>query len=222
MAHKHPILLVDEEGMLRDALSAMLNLHDDYATVGAVSAPALSSLALPTTPEIVILDFGALQPTATDIVPAIRLRWPEAKILVLTFRRDDETIEAALHAGVDGYLLKTDTRRELLSALTNVLESKRHISPSIFDRVVSGYVRKHSHSVQRRADGLSDRERAVMRRIAQGYRTREIAEQLSLSYKTIEKHRSTLMRKLGLRTATAVAAYAIANGYLEQGVDASS
>jgi len=85
----------------------------------------------------------------------------------------------------------------------------------MFDRVVHGYVRKHTLEQKHESDGLSEREREVMRRIAKGYRTREIAQDLSLSHKTIEKYRSNLMRKLGLKTATAVAAYAIAHGYLE-------
>jgi DNA-binding NarL/FixJ family response regulator len=220
MGRKYQVLLVDEEGLLRESLCARINLEEDYQVLGAVTdATALEALCLPLSPDIVILDFGVLGLSGTEAVKAIRQRWPATRILVLTFRREDEIIEAALRAGVDGYLLKTDSGAEFVTALASIVEHKRYISPSIFDRVVSGYVRKHSRAQLRNSDGLSDRERAVMRRIAQGYRTREIAEQLSLSYKTIEKHRSTLMRKLGLRTATAVAAYAIANGYLEVKAD---
>ena len=80
---------------------------------------------------------------------------------------------------------------------------------------MSGYIRSQAAVTRHNGpESLSDREREVMKLIAAGYRTREIAEQLSLSHKTIEKHRSNLMRKLGLRSATAVAAYAIANGYV--------
>jgi DNA-binding NarL/FixJ family response regulator len=111
--------------------------------------------------------------------------------------------------------LKSDTRLELVNALRSIKEGQRYVSPTIFDRVVSGYVRKHALADQQRSDGLTEREREVMKRIAQGRRTREIAHELSLSHKTIEKYRSNLMHKLGLKTATAVAAYAIANGYLE-------
>jgi DNA-binding NarL/FixJ family response regulator len=95
----------------------------------------------------------------------------------------------------------------------SLIDRKRYISPSIFERVVNGFV---SQRPQARADpdGLSDREREVMKLIATGLRTREIAEKLSVSHKTVEKHRTNLMRKLGLRTAAAVAAYAISNGYL--------
>jgi DNA-binding NarL/FixJ family response regulator len=133
---------------------------------------------------------------------------------VLTFQRDDVAIESALRAGVDGYLLKSDRRAELLNAMHSVIERRRYISPSIFDRVVNGFVSQRAQARHAESDGLSDREREVMRLIAQGLRTREIAVKLSVSHKTVEKHRTNLMRKLGLRTAAAVAAYAITNGYL--------
>jgi two-component system, NarL family, response regulator NreC len=220
VAHnKHAILLIDEEGLLRDALCTLIDSEENYEVVGSgTAAQVLDGHAPSVTPEIVVMEFGLGEVRGPETVQALRTRWPAVRVLVLTQRREDPIIEAALRAGVDGYLLKTDTRIEFLHALGAVLEGTRYISPAIFDRVVSGYVRKHVQA-DRLGDGLSQRERAVLKRIGQGLRTREIAAELSLSYKTIEKHRSTLMRKLGLRTATAVAAYAIANGYLHDDID---
>jgi two-component system response regulator NreC len=100
-------------------------------------------------------------------------------------------------------------------AIRAVADEKRYISPTLLDRAVSGYLGKQPPQLGS-ADALSPRERQVMRKIALGFRTREIAVQLSLSHKTIEKHRSSVMRKLGLRSATAVAAYATAHGYLDR------
>lgn len=128
--------------------------------------------------------------------------------MILTFRRDELSVRGALRAGVDGYLLKSDTRVELAHALHAMREGKRYITPSVSER---GAARAPPVPL----DALSDRERLVMTRIAQGRRTREIATELSLSMKTIEKYRGNLMRKLGLKTAAAVAAFAIANGYVE-------
>jgi DNA-binding NarL/FixJ family response regulator len=216
MRRKHQILLIDEEGLLRDGLCALFNLEEEFGVLGVmVGGPAVATASLAADPDVVVTEFATSGAHGPDTIKAVQQRWPNTPILVLTLRREDEIIEAALRAGVDGYCLKTDSRLELMAALNTVMERKRYISPSIFDRVVNGFVRKHSRGQPRESGGLSEREREVMRRIAQGYRTREIADQLSLSHKTIEKHRSTLMRKLGLRTATAVAAYAIAHGYLE-------
>jgi two-component system, NarL family, response regulator NreC len=214
MRRKLQVLLIDEEGLLRDGLCAMINLEESFAVAGVISGTAaIHTVTVPTDPDLVVADFGAPAVRGLETVVAARSRWPNVPILVLTFQRDDAAIESALRAGVDGYLLKTDRRAELLNAMHSVIERKRYISPSIFDRVVNGFVSQRALK-QAESDGLSDREREVMRLIAQGLRTREIAEKLSVSHKTVEKHRTNLMRKLGLRTAAAVAAYAITKGYL--------
>jgi len=215
MRRKLQVLLIDEEGLLRDGLCAMINLEESFAIAGVISGTAaIHTVAVPTDPDLIVADFGAPAVRGFETVDAARSRWPNVPILVLTFQRDDAAIESALRAGVDGYLLKTDRRTELLNAMHSVIDRKRYISPSIFDRVVSGFVSQRAQARHAESDGLSDREREVMRFIAQGFRTREIAEKLSVSHKTVEKHRTNLMRKLGLRTAAAVAAYAITNGYL--------
>jgi DNA-binding NarL/FixJ family response regulator len=215
MRRKLQVLLIDEEGLLRDGLCAMINLEEGFAIAGVIPASAaVPIVSLPTAPDVIVADFGAAAVRGFETVAAARNRWPNVPILVLTFQRDDAAIESALRAGVDGYLLKTDRRAELLNALHSVVEHKRYISPSIFDRVVNGFVSQRAQAKHEYSDGLSDREREVMRFIAQGFRNREIAEKLSVSHKTVEKHRTNLMRKLGLRTAAAVAAYAISNGYL--------
>jgi two-component system, NarL family, response regulator NreC len=215
MHRKFQVLVIDEEGMLRDGLCAMINLEEDFVVTGVVSGtPAVHGVVLPAEPDIIIADFGAPAVSVKETVDAARRRWPDIPILVLTFSRDDDAIEAALRAGVDGYLLKTDSRADFLTAMHSVMTHKRYISPAIFDTVVNGFVSQQSQGKHADSDGLSDREREVMRFIARGLRTREIAERLSVSHKTVEKHRTNLMRKLGLRTAAAVAAYAISNGYL--------
>ena len=217
MRRKTRILIVDQESLLRDGLRLLLELEDDLEMMGAIgSGGETIDSAAKTSPHVVLLDFAMPNQDGWDTLAVVKSRWPEARVLVLTFRREDEFFEAALRAGADGYLLKTDSRTELLAAIHAVADKKRYISPSLFDRAVSGYLGKPPGSGRGSEDGLSARERQVMRKIALGLRTREIALQLSLSHKTIEKHRSSLMRKLGLRSAAAVAAYATANGYLER------
>lgn len=212
---KLQVLLLDEEGMLRDGLCAMLNLEEGLAVAAVISGtPAMPMVVTPAVPDLVIADFSAPAVDGPDTVMAARSRWPAIPILVLTFARDDDSIESALRAGVDGYLLKTDSRSELLTAVNSVVAGKRYISPAIFDRVVNGFVSQQTQAKAGNGEILSEREREVMKLIAMGFRTREIADKLSLSYKTVEKHRSNLMRKLGLRTAASVAAYAISKGYV--------
>src|SRR6202035_1604470 len=115
----------------------------------------------------------------------------------------------------DGYVLKTDSRAELFNAVHRIASGKSYISPSALDRMVTAYA-KTSDRLPGRTRGsgaLTSREQEVITLIAKGYRTREMAELMSLSHKTVEKHRTNLMRKLGLRAAAAVAAYAITHGF---------
>jgi two-component system response regulator NreC len=216
MRRKTRILIVDQESLLRDGLRVLLELEDDLEMMGAIgSGDEPVDAASKTGPHVVLLEFAMPSQDGSETVAVVKSRWPEARVLVLTFRREDEFFEAALRAGADGYLLKTDSRTELLTAIHAVADKKRYISPTLFDRAVSGYLGKPP-ARRSSVDGLSAREHQVMRKIALGLRTREIALQLSLSHKTIEKHRSSLMRKLGLRSAAAVAAFATAHGYLER------
>jgi len=215
MRRKLQVLIVDDEGLLRDGLCALINLEEGVTVAGAIcGATALQTLSLPTTPDVIIADFNALTVRGAELVIAARELWPSVHILVLTLQKNEESIEAAVRAGVDGYLFKTDRRSDLRSALRTVMEGRRHFSPPIPERLANGSINQQDHT-QQESDGLSDREREVMKMIARGLRTREIAERLSVSHKTVEKHRTNLMRKLGVRSAAAVAAYAISNGYLQ-------
>jgi DNA-binding NarL/FixJ family response regulator len=216
MANKIQILVIDADSLLRDGLCALLNSEEELQVIGAVgTTEAIARAAVPNPPDIAIVDIAVPDATGIEAITAIRTRWPQARVLVLTFDGDGRLLEQSLQAGADGYLLKSDTRQALDNALRSIKEGQRYVSPSIFDEVVHGYIRRHTFTRQHEFDGLSDRERDVMKRIARGQRTREIAHELSLSHKTVEKYRSNLMRKLGLKTATAVAAYAISHGYLE-------
>jgi DNA-binding NarL/FixJ family response regulator len=216
MGAKTHILIIDAQTLIRDGLSALLNLEQDLQVIGAIgTSSAITRVSLPAAPDLVILDVDIPDYNGLDTLTEIRSRWPAARVMVLTFCRDEATLQAALRAGVDAYLLKSDTRGELLAALQCIKEGKEFVSPTLLNRASMTQARKPPSKREHRSDGLSDRERDVLKRIAQGRRTREIAQELSLSHKTIEKYRSNLMRKLGLRTATAVAAYAITNGYLD-------
>ena len=216
MVNKIQILVIDADSLLRDGVCALLNSEEELQVIGALGTTAeIVRASFPTTPDIAIIDIAVPDATGIEAITAVRVRWPRIRVLVLTFDSDGRLLEEALQAGADGYLLKSDTRQALDTALRSIKEGERYVSPSVFDDVVHGYIRKHTFTRQHEIDGLSDRERDVMRRIARGQRTREIAQELSLSHKTVEKYRSNLMRKLGLKTATAVAAYAISHGYLE-------
>lgn len=126
-------------------------------------------------------------------------------------------IHAALTAGANGYILKDDSHKELLAAIDSVLKGKIHLSPSICSNVVNGYLNNSGTAApQKTREILTRREKEVIKLIAEGFRSKDIAEQLSISIKTVEKHRSNLMKKLNLHSISSLTNYAIQNGFVNQ------
>jgi DNA-binding NarL/FixJ family response regulator len=210
--------VVDEPGIMRDGLCALLAGTEEFEVVGTLSEVGEARSALASAPpDVLIVDLSNSKDIGHELIADMKARHATVRVLVLTFRKDDNVIDSALRAGADGYVLKNDSRHDLFMALRSIAAGRGYISPSICNRVVSGYVQARDPARNRAAarGELTERERQIMRLIAAGQRTREMAESLSLSPKTVEKHRANLMRKLGLRNASAVAAYAIANGYVE-------
>ncbi len=226
---KKTIVVADDHGIMRDGLCALINGEPDLKVIGtATNGREAIRAAEVLKPDLVMMDMSMPLTNGPEAIAHIKRRTPEQRILVLTFHTDDQHIHAALRAGADGYVLKDDSRLEMLTAVRAVLNGKSFLSPAICDRVVNGYlsssaggggdsganVRPAGTQSSIGSEVLSQREREVIKLIAEGYRTREIATFLSLSHKTVEKHRSNLMRKLNLRSAAAVTAYAIANGFV--------
>ena len=219
---KKTIVVADDHGIMRDGLCALINGEPDLKVIGtATNGREAIRAAEALKPDLVMMDMSMPLTNGPEAIAHIKRRNPEQRILVLTFHTDDQHVHAALSAGAEGYLLKDDSRLEMLTGVRAVLNGKSFLSPAICERVVNGYLGGSSGSMRPTgtqssigAEVLSPREREVIKLIAEGYRTREIATFLSLSHKTIEKHRSNLMRKLSLRSAAAVTAYAIANGFV--------
>jgi DNA-binding NarL/FixJ family response regulator len=211
MGRKIQVAVIDNPGLMREALCRLLNETQELEVIAAIDSTAEEIIrAQADPPDVAVVDFCVMSPEGLEAIAALKRRWLRTHLLMLTSRKEHQLVHAALHAGIEGYVLKTDSSAELVSGILAVAAGRRYMAAS-----VCGNVNGVLESSQ--ANGgpavLSDREREVMRLIAGGYRTREMALQLSLSHKTIEKHRSNLMKKLGLRSATAVAAYAVKHGY---------
>lgn len=209
------VLIVDDHTIMRDGLKAMLSSDDNFEVVEtSADGKAAIRAAGELKPDIIIMDLTMPRTGGIDAINSIKRRHPAIKIVALTFHKEDKYIHATLEAGADAYVLKDDSRKELFTALDSVMHGKSYLSPSICDRVVAGYLSgTEAPSAQPSWEILTQREREIIKLIAEGSRTKEIATYLSLSPKTIEKHRTNLMRKLDLHSVSAVTAYAIANGF---------
>lgn len=213
----HKIMIVDSQTIMRDGLLALLSSEVNYDVVGTMSEgeSAIDSIAS-LEPDIILMDLSLPGISGVETIALIKRQHAKIRIVALTFHNDDKYIYAALDAGADAYVLKDDSRSELFAAMSSVLEGKTYLSPGICDRVVAGYLAgTKDESEQAPWEILTPREREVIKLIAKGYKTKEIATQLSLSPKTIETHRSNLMRKLDLHNISAVTVYAIQNGIID-------
>ena len=209
------ILIADDHTILRAGIRALLDIQPDFLVVGEVDngKDAIYS-AGQLKPDLIISDLSMPGTNGTEAIQRIKSRYPEIKILVLTVHKSEEYVHAALKAGASGYLLKDDTSDELISACTNILAGKTHLSPSVCGNVVLGYL-SYPNSNEKptsSSDLLTTREREVLKLIAEGSRNKDVAEYLSISLKTVEKHRSNLMKKLNIHNASGITTYAIKNG----------
>jgi two-component system response regulator NreC len=218
MHGKTHILVIEEEGIVREGLCALLRRDDTLHVDGAfASAREAVRAGGDLRPSLLIIDFHRAMKRGPETIAHLKRRWPGVSVLALSASRAGETIEAARRAGADGYILRNDRRGELFKAIQTLSAGEHYISASVLE-LCAASTRRSLPRPPRRGEGaamLTHREQQVVALIAEGYRTREMAEMLALSHKTVEHHRTNLMRKLGVRSATAVVAYALTHGYAE-------
>jgi DNA-binding NarL/FixJ family response regulator len=146
-------------------------------------------------------------------IKEIKKQNPETKIIVLTVHKTEEYVLTTLQAGADGYVLKDATHSELVMAIKSVMAGKRYLSPAVSDKVIVGYLEGKKTVKEKSAwDTLTQREREILKLIAEGYKNKEIADYLCISLKTVEKHRANLINKLDLHNAAALTAFAVEKG----------
>jgi two-component system response regulator NreC len=217
MRRKTHILVIDSEGLARDGLCALLKCEEGLSLAPACGnvREALRGRLTDRSPDVLIIDLSLAMKTGPQTLSHLKRRWPQAACLVLSASREGQAIESARRAGADGYVLRNDRREELFNAIRTLAQKKHYISTSVLELPAPRAASEAPH--RRRTEGagmLTSREQEVVALIAEGYRTREMAQLLSLSHKTVERHRTNLMRKLGVRSATGVVAYAITHGYV--------
>lgn len=214
MKSKYTILLADDHSILRAGLCSILNSKSDFDVVAEVdNGMDAIKLALTMKPDLLLTDLSMPKKNGTEAISEIKKRLPEIKCLVLTMHTSEEHIRMALNAGADGYILKDDSHVELLTAIKTVLSGKTYLSPSICGNVVNGYLNSSADDKPVSTwELLTRREKEIIKLIAEGNRSKDIAEQLSISIKTVEKHRSNLMKKLELHSVSSLTNYAMKNG----------
>jgi DNA-binding NarL/FixJ family response regulator len=214
MNSKQRIFIVEDHTLLRAGLRALLTQDPDIEIVGEADNgnDAIHAIG-PLAPDLVLLDLSMPGMNGIEAMIDIKRRNPAIRVLVLTIHKTEEYIHASLRAGADGYILKDASYDELHVAIRSVLNGKTYLSPDIAGKVINGYLGTGKESESSSAwDTLTHREREVLKLVAEGHPNRYISDYLCLSIKTVEKHRSNLMKKLDLHNASMLTSYAIEKG----------
>lgn len=208
------ILIAEDHALLRQGLRALFGTDQEFEVVGeADNGRDAVKLTGKLTPDLVLMDLNMPGTNGMEAISDIKKRYPATKIMALTVHKTEEYIRDTLRAGADGYVLKDSTYDELMLGVRSVLRGKTYLSPDVSAQVVSGYLDvARVASAPSKWDTLTHREREILKLIAEGNTSREIADYLCLSAKTAEKHRSNLMRKLDLHNTAALTTYAIERG----------
>jgi len=206
------ILLVDDHPVVRQGLSALLKLETDMQVVEeADNGRTAVALAQTARPDVVIMDVSMPLLNGAEATRQIHQNVPSAKVLALSSYGDDEFVERLMQAGAAGYVTKETAAADLVKAIREVHQGKRFFSPAIARRLQSRAQTFGSLGSGPISPDLTSRQVEVLQLIAEGFANKQIAAELGISIKTVEKHRQQLMHKVGVHETAGLTRYAIAN-----------
>jgi len=211
------VILADDHVLVRQGLKKIIAETEDVQVV-AEAGDGLELLAIlaKSSADMVILDVSMPRLRGLEAIHEIRSLHPDVAILVLTMHKDKEYLYLALSSGAKGYVLKDDADKELFAAIARVRQGRTYVSPYFSEELVDDlvHVGKGQGKPHFDADPLTPREREIVKLIAEGKSSREIAELLFISGRTVDNHRAKIMEKLNLKKATDLVKYAIEKGYV--------
>jgi DNA-binding NarL/FixJ family response regulator len=215
---KLKIVLAEDHTILREGLRALLSADPGFEIIGeAQNGREAVRCVERLEPDLLLMDLSMPRMSGMDAIREIKNRYPDIKIIALTVHKTEEYLLTTLKAGADGYVLKDATHEELVMAIKNVMSGKSYLSPGVSEKVIEGSLEgRESNRSLSPWETLSQREREVLKLIAEGFKNKEIAEDLCISLKTVEKHRANLMKKLDLHNAAALTVYAVQKGLVNR------
>ena len=207
------ILLVDDHPMMINGLRQAMAQQPRFTIVGEASTGELAvRLALETTPDLVVMDIHLPDMNGLEVTRQILSTLPATKVVIFTSDMVGTLVDEALQAGVGGYIFKRGSVEDLIHAIDGVMAGKLCLSPAVSAAIVEDYQRNLVGKAESPKVALSERERQLLRLIAEGRRNKEIATEMKLSINSIETYRSRLMKKTGCPSAAELARYAVREG----------
>jgi len=207
-------LLADDHTLVRAGLRKLLELIPEVEVVGeAADGLALLTLAAQLRPKLVLMDISMPGLNGLEATGRLVRADAEVRVIVLSMHQSEEYVRLALRHGAAGYLLKDAAPLELNLAVRAVLRGETYLSPSVSRGVVTDYVQR-LRAEERPGDVLTPRQREVLQLVAEGHSTKEIARRLDLSIKTVDTHRTQLMKQLDIHEIAGLVRYAMRNGLI--------
>ncbi len=209
------ILLADDHNVVRSGLRTLLEAEPGFRLVGE-AADGLEVLPLveKLKPDVVVLDIKMPGMNGLDVAQQVTSRVPETNVVMLSMYSDEAYVVQALRNGAAAYVLKESRATELLTAIHEVSSGRRYLSPPLSERSIESYLQKAHEAELDPYDSLSPREREVLHLSAQGLRNPDVGEKLGISARTVETHRSNMMKKLALKNQTDLVRFAIRRGLI--------
>jgi len=211
------VILADDHVLVRQGLNKIISETEDVQVVGeAGDGIELLDILAKSGADMVILDISMPRLRGLEAIHEIRSLYPGVAILVLTMHKDMEYLYLALSSGAKGYVLKDDADKELFAAIAKIRQGRTYVSPHFSEELVEDLVHVGRGEGKRYfdTDPLTPREREIVKLIAEGKSSREIAELFFISARTVDNHRAKIMEKLNLKKATDLVKYAMEKGYI--------
>lgn len=208
------VLIADDHGIVRSGLRLLLERQPDIEVVAeAADGAEARELAVREKPDLAILDVRMPKLTGLQVTREIKAQAPEVSVLILSMHDDERYLFEALKAGASGYVLKTQADADLLEAVRAVERGEPFLTPAAQRSLIKDVLERPREETGE--EQLTPREEEIVKLVAEAHTTREIAEILHLSEKTVENHRGNAMRKLGMRDRVELVRYAIRRGLIE-------
>ncbi len=211
MSDKVRILICDDHALFREGIKAILMHEPSFEVIGeATDGREAITLCETLHPDITLMDIAMPDLSGYEATRRIKQANKDARVLILTMYDDEDIIARCLDAGASGYVLKDTPAMQLIYAIQQVNKGQKYLSPEAMKKVVNQYVSGATRA-ETRYDRLSDREREILKLLADGLSVKEVASRLNLSVKTVDVHKYNLMRKLDIHDRAELIKYAIQN-----------
>lgn len=210
------ILIVDDHAVVRRGVRALLESQDGWEVCGEATngLDAIEKVA-ELKPDLVVLDVSLPGLNGLEATPKILKASPNTEVLVLTMHHSEELVRQVLRSGAKGYVLKSDADHSLVEAIESVRQHKPFVTNAVTEFALDSYLRGDSGEMEVPKVPTTPRERQIIQLVAESRSSKEVAATLGISVKTVESHRTNIMRKLRLRSVSDLVRYAIRNGIVE-------